>query len=99
MYSASLSMRTKKMVVAINQANAQRVGITNQDIAVSLRTVLSGIQTGEFREGDKVIPVIMRDAQQDNLHFGAMEGLNIFSQSTLAVVFSQQHLHNQKMDI
>lgn len=75
-------MRTKKLIVAINQANAQRAGITNQDIAVSLRTVLSGIETGEFREGDKVIPVMMRDAQHDHLDFGAMEGLNIFSQST-----------------
>jgi len=75
-------MRTKKIVVAINQANAQRVGITNQDIAVSLRTVLSGIKTAEFRENDKVIPIMMRDAQQAQLTFEDLEGLNIFSQST-----------------
>lgn len=75
-------MRSKKMIVSINQASAQRAGITNQDIATSLQTVLSGIKTGEFREGDKVIPVMMRDAQQNGLTIEKLEGLNIFSQNT-----------------
>ncbi len=49
----------KKFVIAINKNNAQAAGITNQDIATSLQTVLDGFQAGEFREGDKSIPIVM----------------------------------------
>jgi multidrug efflux pump subunit AcrB len=74
--------KIKKFVVNVDQNNALMAGVTNQDIATSLETVLSGIKTGEFREEDKSIPIIMRSDESQQQTFETIETLNIFSQST-----------------
>ena len=48
--------RAKKLMVQINEARAQRAGVSNFDIAISLQTALTGFETTDFREDDKVIP-------------------------------------------
>jgi multidrug efflux pump subunit AcrB len=78
--SDSWGMRTKKLVVDINQAKARQAGITNRDVAVSLRTLLAGTQTGEFREDDKTIPIVLRNDRAGQLDIGKLESLNIHSQ-------------------
>ena len=50
----------KKFVVEMRQNQLRRAGITNQDVAVSLQTVLTGFQTGEFREEEESVPISMR---------------------------------------
>lgn len=74
--------KIKKFVVDVDQNNALMAGVTNQDIATSLKTVLTGIKTGEFREEDKSIPIIMRSDESQQQTFETIETLNIFSQST-----------------
>ncbi len=73
--------RSKKILVQIDEARARRAGVTNQDVALSLQTLFSGIDTTEYREGDKVIPVTLRSVQasQDPSQIGS---LNVFSQAT-----------------
>jgi multidrug efflux pump subunit AcrB len=56
--------------------------LTNRDIAVSLQTVLSGIESTQYREDDEVIPVILRSVAADRKDLGKLEGLNIYAQST-----------------
>ena len=75
-------LRTKKLVVRINEPRALRAGVTNQDIAVSLQTVLSGIETTQFREDDEVIPVTLRSVAADRQDIGKLETLNVYSQAT-----------------
>jgi multidrug efflux pump subunit AcrB len=74
--------RTKKLLVKINQPRAQRAGLTSQDIAVSLQTVLSGIQTTDYREDDEVIPVVLRSVAADRKDVGKLESHNIYVQQT-----------------
>ena len=74
--------RTQKILVKIDEARAKRSGLTNQDIAVSLQTLLSGFQTTEYREGDKVIPVVMRTVAADRENIDMIESLNIYSLKT-----------------
>lgn len=74
--------RSKKFLVEIDQPRALRAGITSQDIAVSLQTSLTGLKTTEYREEDKLIPVVMRSAQADRTDLGKIESLNVFSQSS-----------------
>ncbi len=50
----------KKFAVDIHQNKLRRTGMTNQDVAVSLQTILTGFKTGEFRDDDKSIPIMMR---------------------------------------
>ena len=71
--------RTKKLMVNIDQPRARRAGLSSQDVAVSLQTVLSGIETTQYREDDKVIPVTLRSVAADRQDIGKLESHNIFS--------------------
>lgn len=75
-------MKTKKIIVDISPERAQFAGISNQDIAISLETFLKGRETGQFREGDKSIPIIMTDKSSRELTIERLEGMNVHSQTT-----------------
>lgn len=74
--------QSKKFVIDIDQTQAQIAGITNQDIALSLQTVLDGFQAGEYREGDKSIPIVMKGDQGKEQTLASLETVNVFSQSS-----------------
>ena len=74
--------RTKKLFVRINQPRAQRAGLTSQDIAISLQSILSGIETTDYREEDDVIPVVLRSVEADRDDFGKLESHSIYVQAT-----------------
>jgi multidrug efflux pump subunit AcrB len=74
--------KTKKFIIDINQIRAQTAGVSSQDISTSLQTVLDGFTTGEFREGDKSIPIVMRSDKSQEQTLESIETLNIFSQTT-----------------
>lgn len=78
--------RTKKLLININEPRAQRAGVSNRDIAVSLQTAFSGFMTTQYREGDKIIPVTMRSVEADRGDLGKIEGLNVYAQATGATV-------------
>lgn len=74
--------RTKKLVVRVNQPRAQRAGLSNRDVAVSLQTILTGMETTDFREEDEIIPVILRSVAADRQDIGKLETFNLYVQST-----------------
>ena len=74
--------RTKKINVNINEPRARRSGITHQDIALSLLSVLSGYDATDYREGDEVIPVEVRSVAADRQDLGKLESLNVYSQTS-----------------
>jgi len=81
--------QTKKLVVAIDDVRARRAGITNQDIAVSLRTALSGYTATEYREGEKAIPVVLRSESGSRDDIGKLESINVYGQSGENVALRQ----------
>jgi multidrug efflux pump subunit AcrB len=68
--------------VRVNQARARRAGVTNQDIAISLQTALTGIEATQYREEDKVIPVTLRTPAAERHDVGKIETINVYSQAT-----------------
>ncbi len=74
--------RTKKIMVKVNQARARRAGVTNRDIAISLQTALTGIETTQFREEDKAIPVTLRSSTKEHADIGQIESVNVYAQLT-----------------
>jgi multidrug efflux pump len=75
-------LRTKKLVVRIDEARALRAGVSNEDVALSLQTVLSGIETTQFREANEVIPVTLRSVAADRQDLGKLETLSVYTQAT-----------------
>ncbi len=74
--------KSKKFLINIDQNKAQLAGISNQDIATSMRTVLDGFKTGEYRENDKTIPILMRSATSSEQSFQSLETMNVYAQSS-----------------
>ena len=74
--------KTKKFVVRIDQNKAQLAGISSADIATSLQTVLDGFKTGEYREDDKSIPIMMRGDESQQQTLASIETLNIYAQNS-----------------
>lgn len=75
-------MRTKKIIVDVSPLKSQLADISNQDIAISLQTIFDGVEVGSYREGDKSIPIILREAQGRNIDIENLDSLNIYSQKT-----------------
>ena len=74
--------KSKKFLIKIDQNRAQTAGVSSQDIATSLTTVLDGFQTGEYREDDKSIPILMRSGDSQQQTLASLETLNIFAQAS-----------------
>ena len=72
----------KKFVIVVDQNKAQTAGVTNQDIATSLQTILDGFRAGEYREDDKTIPIMLLSDNSNDVTLTAIESLNIFAQSS-----------------
>ena len=50
----------KVMRLEIDQSKARALGVSSQSIAQASRTLLSGTNVGQFREGDKLIDIVLR---------------------------------------
>jgi len=74
--------RTKKIMVHVNEARARRAGVSSQDVAVSLQTIMSGFTTTEYREGTKIIPVTLRSVAADRGDLGKIESMNVYAQAS-----------------
>jgi multidrug efflux pump subunit AcrB len=52
--------RTKKIVIDIDETRARLAGVSHQDVAIAMQTFMTGFETTQYREGDDLIPVVMR---------------------------------------
>ncbi|MDO9406454.1 MAG: efflux RND transporter permease subunit [Polaromonas sp.] len=50
----------KVLRLEVDQSKARALGVTSQSIAQASRTILTGTSVGQFREGDKLIDIVLR---------------------------------------
>jgi multidrug efflux pump len=50
----------KVLRLEVDQAKARALGVTSQSIAQASRTILAGTPVGQYREGDKLIDIVLR---------------------------------------
>ncbi|NOQ84157.1 MAG: MMPL family transporter [Myxococcales bacterium] len=81
--------RVKKMVIKVSEDRARRAGITNEDVATSLQTFLSGYETTKYREDDKTIPIVLRSVAEGRRNIDRLATLSIFSQDGSSVPLTQ----------
>ena len=55
----------KVLRLEVDQSKARALGVTSQSIAQGSRTILSGSTVGQFREGDKLIDIVLRQPQDE----------------------------------
>jgi len=74
--------RSKKVIVDVDDRRARLAGVSNQDIAISLQTFLSGLEATRYREGDDLIPVVVRSRQEQRTEPERFASINVYSQTT-----------------
>ncbi len=74
--------RSKKIVVHIDEARARMAGVSHEDIAISLQTYLTGIEITDFREDDKLIPIVLRSKSRAKHKGTPLGSLNVYAQAT-----------------
>jgi multidrug efflux pump subunit AcrB len=52
--------QVKSLRLVVDQDKARALGVTSQGLAQASRTVLSGTNVGQYREGDKLIDIVLR---------------------------------------
>ena len=49
-----------KLIVDVAQIRARRAGVSSTDVAQALETTFAGITVSEYRDGDRVLPIVLR---------------------------------------
>ena len=57
--------QVKVLQLDIDQDKARALGVTSQAIAQASRTGLSGVTVGQYREGDKLVDIVLRQPLQE----------------------------------
>lgn len=78
--------KTMGVHVDINQSMAGRASITPSDVALSMNAFYSGYKITDYREKDKIIPIVLRAEHQERSIADRMKDVNVYSQSTGAAV-------------
>ncbi len=58
----------KVLRLDVDQTKARIMGVTSQAIAQASRTILSGTTVGQFRDGDKLIDIVLRQPLEERAH-------------------------------
>ncbi|MEH6454624.1 MAG: efflux RND transporter permease subunit, partial [Psychromonas sp.] len=82
--------RVKYIEPKFNESQARRLGISKSDVDQTLQFAFSGLATGLYREGTKLLPIVTRLPDSERVDIGSMEGLRIWSPSLAAYVPLQQ---------
>ncbi|WP_063850633.1 efflux RND transporter permease subunit [Flammeovirga sp. SJP92] len=73
-------VKTKKFIIKIDPDRAELASVTNQDIAMSMLTSISGVELDRYREADESIPIMMKDNHDGEYSLRELESINIYSQ-------------------
>ncbi len=81
--------RQKSIRLEVDQDRARALGLTPQDIAQTLQTLLSGYTITQHREGIAHIDVVARAVPAERLELGRLPTLTIATRDGIAVPLSQ----------
>ena len=82
--------RSKELVPMVNESEARRLGISNEEIASSLKIAFGGMPVGVYRDGTRKLPILVRLPEQERVDFDRIENLRLWSPSLQTYVPIQQ---------
>src|SRR5204863_5379785 len=81
--------QVKSIRLEVDQDRARALGLTPQDVAQTLQTLLSGYTVTQYREGIEHIDVVARAVASERLELNRLPALTITSRNAVAVPLSQ----------
>ena len=71
----------KKVVPVYSQPRARRAGVSRDELALSLKRAFDGLAVGIYREGDELIPIIVRAPEQERKRLGNLDLLPVWGRN------------------
>jgi multidrug efflux pump subunit AcrB len=81
--------QAKSIRLEVDQDRARAIGLTPQDVAQTLQTLLTGFPVTQYREGIETIDVVARAVSSERLDLGRLPSLTISTRNGVAVPLSQ----------
>ena len=81
--------QVKSIRLEVDQDRARALGLTPQDVAQTLQTLLSGYTVTQYREGIEKIDVIARAVASERLELDRLPALTVATRNGVAVSLSQ----------
>jgi multidrug efflux pump subunit AcrB len=78
--------RVKLIRPVIDKQQASQFGISRQEISNVLRQAFEGLPVGLYREGDEMLPIIMRATDEQRLDIASIRNLQIWSPAARATI-------------
>ncbi|MCD6660945.1 MAG: efflux RND transporter permease subunit [Lentimicrobium sp.] len=72
-----------------SQEKGQRLGITRQSMASSIKLATNGLAMGEYREGDIFMPILIKDENIDRFNLSNLGTLPVFNAKGITVPLEQ----------
>jgi multidrug efflux pump subunit AcrB len=82
--------RSKELVPVVNESEARRLGISNEEIATDLKIAFGGIPVGVYRDGTRKLPIVVRLPEDERIDFDRIDNLRIWSPTLQTYVPIQQ---------
>lgn len=79
----------KVLRLEVDQAKARALGVTSQSIAQASRTMLAGTPVGQYREGDKLIDIVLRQPLDERNAISDLGNAYLPTASGRAIPFTQ----------
>ena len=81
---------SKVVKLDVDQAKARLLGISSQDLATTLNSIVSGLTVTQYREGRELIDVVARAEASERLSLNGIKDLNVAgAESSRAVPLGQ----------
>lgn len=81
--------QAKSIKLEVDQDRARALGLTPQDVAQTLQTLLSGLTVTQYREGIESIDVVARAVSAERLDLERLSSLTIATRNGVVVPLSQ----------
>jgi multidrug efflux pump subunit AcrB len=82
--------RSKELVPVVNEPEARRLGVSNEEIALSLKIAFGGQPVGLYRDGTRKLPIVVRLPADEREDFDRIENLRLWSPTLQNYVPIQQ---------
>ena len=79
LYETDWRQRTQAIEPKYNQERARRSAITRMDIANTTKRAYDGRNIGLYREGDDLIPIVLRNVEEERQNVGSLDVLQLRS--------------------
>ncbi len=79
----------KSIRLEVDQAKARALGVSSQSIAQATRTVFSGSTVGQFRDGDQLIEIVLRQPLEERRAISDLGNTNLPTASGKAIPLLQ----------